>query len=480
MNTQSLYDAVRGGAARREAPALLAEGRTWTYGFLLDAAAELAAQLTRRPDPEEPVVAEVSDPVAAAVTTIGCDLAGIPVIHKDPASPDRMAGWVLHDSRASTPGPDEIPCLGGRMWLRAGGRSELPADLPAGSQVFLTSGSTGTPTAVVRTADAVLADGNRVAAFLGYAPDAPVVAAAPLFHVYGFAYGLVGPLLTGAPVHWCPPRSVPSQLARAVKDSGARTLIALPAHYGLIAGVPGLADPAWDAMFGTVRSAVSAGARLAPGVAATVAGRFAFGLHNCYGSSEAGAVTLTRVTGQEGDDWIGPPLPGVMARIERLDDSSDVGELLLRTSSLAAERLGSRGREPLARPDGWYSTGDLALMGPPSEGIRLAGRASSVINVAGEKVSPGEVERVLAAHPQVVDVQVIGAPDPVREQVPVARVVVADAAVLPQLIVWCRDRLAPHQVPRRFDLVDHIPRSATGKPLAGAVPTDPAATPEAQ
>jgi acyl-coenzyme A synthetase/AMP-(fatty) acid ligase len=51
-----------------------------------------------------------------------------------------------------------------------------------------------------------------------------------------------------------------------------------------------------------------------------------------------------------------------------------------------------------------------------------------VINVAGEKVSPAEVERVLAAHPQVVDVQVIGAPDPLRVQVPVARVVVSDAA----------------------------------------------------
>jgi AMP-binding enzyme C-terminal domain len=116
------------------------------------------------------------------------------------------------------------------------------------------------------------------------------------FHTYGFCYGLVGPLVTGAPVHWCPPRSVPSQLGRAVRGSGARTLIALPAQ------------------------------------------------------------------------------------------------------------------------------------GPPSEGIRLAGRRSSVINVAAEKVSPAEVERVLAAHPQVVDVQVIGAPDPLRVQVPVARVVVSDAA----------------------------------------------------
>lgn len=480
MNTQSLYEAVRDGAGRRGAPALSAEGRTWTYGCLLDAAAEFAAQLARRPDPAEPAVAEVSDPVGSVVATLGCDLAGIPVVHRDPASPDRMPGWLVHDGRVRTPGPDEIPCLGRRLWLRADGRSELPADLPGGSQIFLTSGSTGTPTAVVRTVDAVLADGHRVAAFLGYAPEAPVVAAAPLFHAYGFNYGLVGPLLTGAPVRWCPPRSVPSQLARAVRDAAACTLIALPAHYGLIAALPGLADPAWDAMLTTLRAAVSAGARLAPGVAAAVAGRFPFGLLNCYGSSEAGAVTLTRLTGAEGDDWIGSPLPGVTARVERLDDSSDVGELLLRTTSLAAERLGPRGREPLARHAGWYPTGDLAVVDPPGGGIRLVGRASSVINVAGKKVSPGEVERVLATHPQIADVQVIAASDPAREQVPVARVVLLDAAAARELVAWCRDRLAPHQVPRRFDVVDEIPRSATGKPLAHAVPADSTATKEAR
>ena len=478
MSTQRLYEAVRDGAGRRGDTALLAEGRTWTYGSLLDAAEELAENLARRPAPAEPVVAEVSDPVGSVVAALGCDLAEIPVVHQDPASHGQLPGWVVHDGRAVTPGTGELRCRDGRLWLRAGGRSALPADLPGRSQVFLTSGSSGTPTCVVRDAGAVLADGRRVADFLGYAPDAAVVAATPLFHVYGFNYGLVGPLLAGAPVRWCPPRSVPSQLARAVQESAAGTLIALPAHYGLIATQPSLADPGWDAMLATLRAAVSASARLGPGVAAAVAERFAFGLHNCYGSSEAGAVTLTRLTGHEGDDWAGIPLPGVTARVEE-PDSSGVGELLLRTTSLATERLGPHGREPLARQNGWYPTGDLAVAGPPGKGIRLAGRVSSVINVAGKKVSPAEVERVLAAHPQVADVQVTGAPDPARGQVPVARVVLLDAGAVPELVAWCRDRLAPHQVPRRFDLVAEIPRSATGKPLAQAVPADPAVGREA-
>jgi acyl-coenzyme A synthetase/AMP-(fatty) acid ligase len=469
MRTGGLYAAVRDGAGGRPDTAMLAEGRTWTYGELLDAAAEFAALLERRPVPGAPVVAELTDPVATALVMLGGDLSGVSVVHRDPSSPDRIPGWVVHDGRTGAPGADDVPCIGGRLWLRADGRAEPSVDLPDGAQIFLTSGSTGVPTAVVRTASAMLADAHRVAARLAYGPNAPVVSAAPLFHVYGVNYGLIGPLLSGAPVRWCPSRSIPSQLGRAVQELGARTLIALPTHYGLLAGTPSLADPVWDTMLATLRSAVSAGARLAPRVARAVAERFGFDFFNCYGSSEAGAVTLALLTGQESDDWIGSPLPSVTARVERLDPTSEVGELLLQTTSLATERIGPGGREPLARPDGWYLTGDLAVTDAAGD-IRLVGRASSVINVAGKKVSPSEVERVLAAHPQVADVQVIADVDVARGQVPVARVVLRDTAAATQLVGWCRDRLAPHQMPRRFDVVAEIARSATGKPLARVEP----------
>ncbi|MFC9431550.1 class I adenylate-forming enzyme family protein [Streptomyces sp. NPDC056987] len=480
MSIESLYEAVRAGAGRHADTALLAEGRTWAYGELLDAADAFAAQLRRRPESAEPLVAELADPVGTAVVTLGCDLAGVALVHRDPSSPAPVAGPVVHDGRARAVGPDEVPCFDGRLWLHTDGRSPLPPDLPDGAQIFLTSGSTGTPRAVVRTVDAVRADALRVAGFLGYAPDAPVVCSAPFFHAYGFNYGLMGPLLTGATVRWCPSRTVPSQLARSVQECGARTLIALPAHYGLLAASTGLADPVWDTRLATLRAAVSAGAPLAAGVAPTVVQRFTFGLYNCYGSSEAGAVTLTPLTGDEEGGWIGAPLPGVTARVEPLDEASKVGELLLRTTSLAALRLGPRGTEPLARDDGWYPTGDLALAQTPGGGIRLVGRVTAVINVAGKKVSPGEVERVLAAHPQVADVQVVAAADPARGQVPVARVVLLDESAASQLTGWCRQRLAPHQVPRRFDMVEEIPRSATGKPLAVATAQEPTAAGEAR
>jgi long-chain acyl-CoA synthetase len=340
--------------------------------------------------------------------------------------------------------------------------------LPARSHVFFTSGSTGVPVGVVRTAEAVLADARRVAPTLDYAPDRPVVAAVPLFHVYGFNYALVGPLVAGASVRYCAARSVPSQLARVVRGHRAATLVALPAHYGLLAGTPDLLEPVWDERLGTLRKAVTAGAPLAPGVAATIAARFAFALYNCYGSSEAGAITLMRTIGGEERGDVGTPLPGIATRTVTTDVGLAAAELLLRSDSLAAGRLGPLGLVPLTDEDGWYRTGDLVDIGRPG-GIRLVGRAGAVINVAGEKVSPAVIERVLADHPAVVDVQVVAAADVARGQVPLARVVLSDPSAAPALLGWCRGRLAPHEVPRQIDVVGELPRSATGKIITSTV-----------
>lgn len=453
----NIYQAVRDGAERPSARALISDGQSWTYGELLDHAERFAERVSGTPV----VVAEVTDPFCTAIVTIGSDLAGVSVVHRDPATPGSFPGRVVHDAR--TRQPEDVPVVGDRLWL--GPDVAIPADLPT-AQIFLTSGSTGTPVGVVRTADAVLADGNRVADVLGYAPDAPVVNAAPMFHAYGYNYGLIGPLVRGATVHCCPSRTIPTQLARAVREIGARTLIALPFHYGLVAGAPDTVVTRLFEEFAGLRSAVSAGAPLADGVAAAVLERFAFTLYNCYGSSEAGAVTLTRLTGAEDTSNVGLPLPGVMARVQRLDDLSEVGELQLRTTSLAAGRLGPDGVVPLAGEDGWFATGDLAVAGSESTAIRLVGRVTNVINVAGKKVSPAEIEQVLIAHPHIADAQVVAADDPVRGQVPVARIVPRGTADVTELTRWCRDRLAPHQMPRDFELIAEIPRSATGKPLA--------------
>ncbi|MGC0318783.1 class I adenylate-forming enzyme family protein [Kitasatospora acidiphila] len=467
MNSPGIFAAVAAAAGSSTDPALITGDRSWSRDELLLTAAELSEGLARRYSGGA-VVVETDDPVSTALLTLAADRAGIPLLHRDPSAAAGPSGPAVHDEtgtagRPAPTGGQESPFLG--LVRAAADGPEWAGELPPDAQVFFTSGSTGTPMGVVRPAAAVLADARRVADFLGYEPGAPVVCAAPAFHAYGFNYGLIAPLVAGAAVRLLPSRCLPSTCAAAVRALGARTLIALPAHYGLLA--QGAGWQGWTVQhLARLRAAVSAGAALPPAVRQHPGNTLELPLFNCYGSSEAGAITLSRVDREQEPGDIGEPLPGVRVRL-------DGGELQVQTSSLALGQFGSRTGNrllPVSEPDGWYRTGDLARWSGVTPGrLTLLGRSATIINVAGEKVSPGEVERVISQHPSVLDVSVSAVADEVRGEVPAARVVLRPGAVESELVEWCRTELAPHQMPRTFERVDRIPRSATGKAL-GARP----------
>lgn len=113
----------------------------------------------------------------------------------------------------------------------------------------------------------------------------------------------------------------------------------------------------------------------------------------------------------------------------------------------------------------WFRTGDLARVDVHGE-HHFEGRSGDVLKVAGENVSIVEVEAVLAEHPSVFEVAVVGAPDPVRDEVPVAYVVPRADRAMPdpdELVGWCADRLAPAKRPRAVHLVEELPRTSVGK-----------------
>ncbi len=113
----------------------------------------------------------------------------------------------------------------------------------------------------------------------------------------------------------------------------------------------------------------------------------------------------------------------------------------------------------------WFVTGDKAHRDADGR-FRFDGRRSDVLKVAGENVSTVEVEQVLSAHPAVLEAAVVGAPDDVRDEVPVAFVVAADPAAPPstdELDAWCSQRLTKSKRPRDITLVDELPRTSVGK-----------------
>ncbi|MGY0057650.1 class I adenylate-forming enzyme family protein [Streptomyces sp. LZ34] len=468
-------------------------GHTWSWDGLLRAAEDLAGHLGRR-GPLRLAAVRTSRPVLTLVATLACDLLQVPLMHMDPGQPEaeyaRVTAAFGPHLLLADPGPEPHTGAGaGPVWERhglllavsasggegggEGGGSAAGAgfDSPR-SGIFLTSGSTGEPSGAVRSARAQIVDSLRCAAAMGYDPTTPVVCAAPVFHLYGHTLGLLAPLLSGAPVTLCGSRVVPSQIAAAVRDSGARVLIALPFHYRLMA-----ADT--TSRFDGLERALSAGAPIPGGAAAAVMKAHDFALLNMYGCSEAGAITVNPVD-PEGDrpGDVGRPLPGIVATLREVDADSDdgAGELQLATETLADGYAHADGVRPLSLNGNLLRTGDLATLGPDGS-IRLIGRLARMINVGGKKVNPVEVERVLAEHPAVTDAQVFAAEDGGRGQVPVARVAAPGPVTADELIGWCQERLAEHKIPRRIQITAELPRSATGKVLR---PRPAAPEPEAE
>lgn len=243
----------------------------------------------------------------------------------------------------------------------------------------------------------------------------------------------------------------------AVNRWRATVLYASPFHYAL------LARDCSDLGLPSVRLAVSTTCALPQDVAEDFSKRFGRPLSQALGIIELGLVSLNRDDPHGRWNSVGRPLDTHRVRIVS-PDADGVGEVAIAGpgffDAYAAPWLP---RESVLR-DGWFYTGDLGWL--DAEGfLFLAGRKTAVINLAGRKVFPEEIEAVLNRHPAVRESRVYG-----RRHAHLGEVVEAEV-VLTQphseaeaLRDFCREHLAPYKVPTRLHIVSRLPRTAaTGK-----------------
>jgi O-succinylbenzoic acid--CoA ligase len=312
-----------------------------------------------------------------------------------------------------------------RSEVLAAARPDLPV-APGDALVVATSGSTGAPKAVVLTHEAVTASAIATSHRLGVDPDADRwLACLPLAHVGGLSV-VTRALRTGTPL------TVHDSFDAAAVEAAGRTGCTLTS---LVPTTLRRIDPA------TFR-AILVGGQAAPAdrpanVIAT------------YGMTETGSGVV----------YDGIPLDGVEVRIE------PDGEIHLRAPMLL--RTYRDGTDPKL-PDGWFPTGDL---GEIREGrLRVHGRRGDLIITGGENVWPAAVERVLATHPAVAEVTVVGRPDEDWGQRVVAVVVPTDPAAPPtleDLRARVKRDLPAHAAPKELRVVAALPRSAAGKVRRG-------------
>lgn len=310
----------------------------------------------------------------------------------------------------------------------------------------LTSGTTGASRLILFTADQLAADAANIVATMGLRPDQPNLGVISLAHSYGFS-SLVTPLL----LHGIPLILGSSPMPEAVK-------VATEGH-------PSIALPAVPAMWrawheaGTipanVQLAISAGAPLPLTLETGVYRSAGLKLHNFYGSSECGGIAYDATTVPRPDAALaGSALRGVELSL------GDNGCLVV---AGAAVGTGYWPDPSTSLGGGRFQTSDLAEF--DGIAVRLCGRSSDVINVAGRKLAPETVEGLVRTLPGVRDCVVFGVParDPVRIEEVAAAISLRAGQTLDDIVRELAGQMSAWQLPRHWWEVPEITANERGK-----------------
>ncbi|NMM38250.1 MAG: long-chain fatty acid--CoA ligase [Glaciimonas sp.] len=328
-----------------------------------------------------------------------------------------------------------------------------------------TSGTTGSPKAVMLTHRNLLFIGANSRSLRRLMPTDTVYGVLPLSHVYGLSALLVASLIGGATLRLVP-RFLASDLARALAQEGVTVLHGVPAMFAKLIE--------WNNRAGTclqaphLRVVQSGGAPLTLPVKEGFEKIFGLVLQNGYGMTEAApSICQTRIDAPRRDCSVGPVIPGVEVSLHGVEsDPAGIGELWVRGPNVMKGYY--RAPELTAEAvteEGWLRTGNLARI--ESDGaIFIVGRSKELIIRSGFNVYPIEVEQVLNAYPGVVHSAVVGREVVGNEEV-VAFIEAAQGTDIDidALNAYCRDNLSSYKIPSEIVVLDYLPATATGKVL---------------
>ena len=484
---QELPLVIRADAASDRTAIVATEG-AFDYGQLLETSHRVATSLLAgHRDLEEERVAYLVPPGWHYVAMQwGIWRAGGIAVPLAVSHPPPELKYVIHDADAGI--VVAHPALAERVEpsvARVGARfattSELmdsnPAPLPTLNStrralMVYTSGTTGRAKGVITTHDNIAAQVTALVEAWGWEPSDRILLALPLHHVHGIINVLTCALWVGATCEILPRFEADVVLDRLA--SGELTLfMGVPTIYQRLIA-------AWEQSPPERQRAITAGCRrmrlMVSGSAALPVSTLdrwreisTHGLLERYGMTEIGMALSQPLTGERVPGTVGTPLPSVEVRL--VDDHGSLivtertaGEIEVRGPTVFREYWQRPEATAAAFHDGWFRTGDLALV--EDGNYRILGRASiDIIKTGGFKVSALEIEEVLRAHPAIAECAVVAVPDPEwGERICVAVEQAANSDLtIESLQLWAKERLAPYKVPRQLFCVQTLPRNALGK-----------------
>ncbi|MBS1266031.1 MAG: 3-[(3aS,4S,7aS)-7a-methyl-1,5-dioxo-octahydro-1H-inden-4-yl]propanoyl:CoA ligase [Acidimicrobiaceae bacterium] len=369
-------------------------------------------------------------------------------------------------------GPTPDACTPWETFMAEADPSERTGPVNADDlcHILFTSGTTGTPKGAMLRHGAVCRSYREWSAAIGLREGDRYLAVSPFFHTFGLNGGILACLMSGTTLV---PEAVfdPQAVTERVVEESITVLPGPPTIYrSLLDHMDGLPLPA-----STLRLAVTGAAPVSADLVGDMHDLLGFEtVLTGYGLTEASGVSTTC---RHDDPPIlastssGRALPGIDLKV--VGDSGlamptgEPGQVLLRGYNVMAGYLDDEaGTTEAVDTDGWLQTGDTGFVDDAGN-LTVTGRSTDMYICGGFNVYPAEVEAVLAAHPDMDQVVVVGAPDDRMGEVGMAFVVpTAGRHVDPSaLLSWAREELANHMAPRHVEVVESLPTNPGGKVL---------------
>lgn len=312
----------------------------------------------------------------------------------------------------------------------------------------LTSGTTTTPRAIRFQARHLLADCENISLTMGLTELDVNYGVIPFSHSYGFS-NLITPLLCRGVRLAVSNDRLPRAIINGILATKATVLPATPYFFQKFAAMENV--PKLQSM----RLCISAGAPLPRQAAGLFSARYGLKIHSFYGASECGGIAYDATEDARYEDgFVGTPLRGVDVA------HTAQGEGPISVSGPAVGDAYFPADEPAVLGGGYFVPGDLVRS--TERGLYLVGRTSDVINIAGRKLNPLDVEARLEEFPGVRQAVVFGVDSGARGEEPIACVAGEDLA-RESLLRFCQEKLSAWQVPRDVWVVGEIPATERGK-----------------
>ncbi|MHB8466409.1 MAG: class I adenylate-forming enzyme family protein [Acidimicrobiales bacterium] len=479
MNIAMLIEMAADGGGER-----LAVGEL-TYDGLLDHARRAATWFTAR-DAQTVALVGVSS-AAFPIALWGAALAGLPFAPVNYRWDDgqlrralsRLAPVVVvadDDAAGRIEGLEGVDVVGRSRFLAEVAATEPTMEPPPETErpavLLFTSGTSGDPKVAVLTHDNLVSYIFGTVEFMGGDPDEVQLVSVPPYHIAGIA-NLLSCVYAGRRIIQLPTFE-PDVWIDLVRSEGVTHAMVVPTMLARVLET-------LDGDLPSLRHLSYGGGRMPlPVIESAVTRLPEVAFVNAYGLTETSSTVAVLSPNDHRDALasdnpllrrrltsVGRPLPSIEVSIRDLNgvevDAGDVGEIWVRGEQVSGAYVGVGS---VCDPDGWFPTKDGGFV---DEGgyLFVEGRLDDVIVRGGENISPGEVEDVLVAHPDVVDAAVIGVPDVEwGEMVAAAVVLLPGASTKPEdLQAWVRDRLRSSKTPSRIEMVEALPYNDNGKLL---------------